>query len=811
MTSAIADWIQELSQAIRLHRRHAGAAAAVVVTLSLGIGASTSLFSVIEALFLRPLPYGNADRLVLVWEDASARGGNNTTNVSGANFLDWREGNTVFERMAAVRNTTRTLTSLRQPQSPLVHAVTANYFDAMGARALLGRTFARGEDAGQGAPVAMLSYSIWQSQFGGDPNIVGKTVDLDRVPHEIIGVMPSSFYSVNVFPTQPSVWIPLPIETFRQERGIRRFLIFAQLKDGVSLEQARSSMSALAASLAERYPATNERWSATVVPIREQLVGRVRGPLSLVGAGVVSLMLIGAFNVVCLVLASGAGRLKEMASRVALGAAPRRIVRQLLVETGLLAVAGAVLGFVASAYVTRYIVGLIPRGQIPFLDAATHDYGVAAFAGGSGIAIAVLCALITARQALRADVVAVVRQAGRLVTEGRVERRLRQGLVIAQVSLSVMLLLAAGLMAQSLRNLMTYPLGFDPANTITVNSALRGPQWSTAEARTRFFTEVLRRLEELPGVVSASAVNVVPPVSNIQTVVFSTDDRAAGAQEGAAALSIVQPKYFETMGIALMRGRTTTELDTAQSPRVMLISRELARRFFGETNPVGRTLVLDQISGKTRREIIGVVDDVRSVSPDPRARPVIYIPHSQAPDPDMAFVVRLAPGRSAPIAELRRIVLSIDPMLPVFDAQSMESIVANADRTARFVASLLSVFTLVGLVVVAAGLYGVLAFVVASREHEIGLRIALGARVSSIARIVLGFAMRLVGLGTLLGILAFAGVGSLLESLLFGVTRTDSATLIGVIAVVLTVALAVCVSPLKRALRVSPMDVIKTN
>jgi putative ABC transport system permease protein len=813
-TSGLSDWPADIARAVRVHRRNLPTAAAVIVTLALGIGAGTSIFSVVHALFLRPLPYGEADRLVMVWEDASARGGGQE-DVSGATFLDWRDQNTAFEEMAAVRNITRTFTDLPEPLSPLVHAVTANYLRVVGVEPYLGRTFGPDEDTGPGARVVMLSHGTWQTVFGADPGVIGRTVALDGVPHEIIGVVPPSFYSANYFAAQPSAWIPLPIETFREERGIRRFLVFARMKDGITEEQAQADISRVARELAARFPTTNEKWGARVVPIREQLVGQVERPLGMIVLATAALMLIAALNVVCLLLASGTARLKEMAARRALGAPVRHIVRQLLIEAGILAVVGTGLGVLVSAPTTRYIISLVPQqnlAPIPFLNQVQTNVPVTAFAVGCGVIIAICCALASARQALRADMVSeMVRNSGRSTTEGRIEQRLRQGLVIAQVALSVMLLLAAGLMARSLLNLTTFALGFEPTNTMTIRASVRGARYASPEAPVRFFNEVATRIDALPGVASASLVSMVPPVSMFYSTVFSVDDADANLEAGSAAYIRVGAGYFDTIRIPVIAGRAATEFDTAQSPPVAMISRELARRYFGSKEPLGRTIVVDEGGRKARRLVIGVAGDVRSASPDPRPQPVIYVPHAQAPLLDMAFVVRLEEGRPLPVADIRRIVLSIDRTVPVMYPQTMEQVVTEADGMARFVTTSLGLFTVVGLALVAAGIYGVLAFVVAMRQREIGVRLALGARFAQIARLVLGFTARVVAVGTIAGIVGFAALGRFFESLLFGVTRTDPATVAGVLCVLGTVTLLVCVSPLMRALRVSPLVVMKSE
>jgi putative ABC transport system permease protein len=809
----IAEWPAEIARALRVHRRNLPTAAAVIATLALGIGAATSIFSVVHALFLQPLPYGTADRLVMIWEDASARGGPSQDSVAAATFLDWRQESTAFSELAAVRNITRTFTDMPVAYSPLVHAVTSNYFRVVGTEPLLGRTFAPGEDTAA-ARVTMLSYGMWQTLFGGDPAAVGRTVALDDVPHEIIGIVPPAYYSANYFATQPGAWIPLPIETFREERGIRRFLVFGTLKDDLTVEQAQADMSGVSRRLAGRFPLTNDKWGASVVPIREQLVGRVERPMRLVVAGAAMLMLIAGFNVVCLLLAAGTARVKDMAARRALGAPAYAIVRQLLVEAAILAVAGAGLGLLLSAPANRYVISLLPQQNlvpVPFLEAVGTNLPVAAFAAGCGLVIAMLCALATARQALRADVVAETsRNTARSSTEGRFERLVRQGLVVAQVALSVMLLLGAGLMGRSVLNLTTFEPGFDPSNLLTVGASIRGPSYAEPGAANRFFAEVSRRIEALPGVVSAAAVSRVPPVSMFDSTVFSVDDREASQGTAAAARVIVHPGYFETMRIPLVAGRAPTELDTPQSEPVAVVSRELASRYFGGENPVGRTIVVGDGNRKTRRLVIGVAGDVRSAGVNPRPRPVIYTPHSQSVLLDMAWVVRMEEGRTIPAADLRQIVHSIDSRAPVYDAQAMTRVVRDTDSLPRFVAALLGVFTFVGLALVATGMYGVLGFVVAVRQREIGLRLALGARFPHIAGIVTGFALRVVGLGCVAGMLGFLGLGAILESLLFGVTRNDTGTYVSVLAVVAAITLAVCVPPLRRARRVDPLIVMRS-
>lgn len=802
----------EVVRALRQHRHTLPTAAAVILTLTLGIGAGTSVFSVVNALFLEPLPYPNAERVRVIWEDGTARGDDPVSDVSGANFLDWRERNRTFSALAAVRNITRTFTELPPPNSPLFHAVTANFFDVLGNRPLLGRTFRPGEDAGQGASVVILSYGAWQSRFAGDPAIVGRRVTLDGAAHEIIGVMPRGFLVMNSFATQPDAWIPLPIETFRQERGIRRFLIAGHLREGVTTQQAQADLSRVAADLAAEFPETNERWGVAVMTVREQLVGRAEWPLRLIVVGAGALLLIAVCNVISLLLAAGTARVREMAARTALGAPAWQIVRQLLVEAGLLAAAGAALGMLISGPITRYMVSLIPPAtNIAFLDTIRPGLRVTLFAGGCALLAAVLCALVTARQALRIGVVAELsRRSNRSVTEGRGERRMRDGLVIAQVALSVMLLLAAGLMVQTLRNLAAFR-GFDAANLMMVNASVRGPTYQSADARAGFFREAATRIAALPGVVSASVTSSVPPTSSFQTARFSIDDRAAAGETLAAPLVMVHPGYTETMRIPLVAGRTVAAFDTPQSEPVVVISRELARRHFDGVDPVGRTLLVDTGIRKARRVIVGVVDDVRSQPPDPRPQPVIYLPHTQAPTPDMAFVIRLEDGRAMPLAQIRRVLRAIDPTVPSFNAALMDDVLGSADWLARFVAGLLSLFTFVGLALVAAGVYGGLAFVVAMRRREFGLHLALGAPPPRIARLVVGGAARVVAAGAVAGIIGFLVLGRAIDAMLFGVTRTDAATVAGVLGVVTVVTAVVAVSPLRQALRVDPLIVMKTE
>jgi len=631
---------------------------------------------------------------------------------------------------------------------------------------------------------------------------------LDDRLFEVIGVMPKTFYSVNVFPTQPELWVPLSLDAFREERAIRRFLAFAQLRDGVSHTQAATAMTSVAAALEREYPQANESWGVTVVPLRQQLLGDVRQPLTLIGVAVGALFLIACFNYLSLLLASGAGRRKEMAARLALGASPRRLFRLLFVEASLLGLAGAGLGLLVAYVGIPWVTALIPTSAgVPFLDEVAVNRWVWGGALVASVMVALLTAVVTTHQGVSIGIAEATRHAATVAPADRLGRRAREGLLLVQVALSVALLLTGGLAVDTLRRLTSFPLGFDPASTVVVTSSLRGAAYQTPEARTRFFREVARRLSELPGVATVGAATAIPPGSALGAVPFTPPGAALDA---SGTLVGVEPNYFAALRMELVRGRAITIDDTAQSDPVVVISESLARQHFGNEDPVGRALFVRQRTPVQRR-IVGVVGDVRSVGPDPSPLPTLYIPHTQFALADLTFVVRPEAGRALSPGLVRRTVASVDRMMPAYDLRTMDAVVAETDWQPRVVAVLLALFTGIGLVLVGAGLYGLLSFAVAERRREIALRLALGGSAWRVAGLIAGSVVRLVAGGALFGVVAFLVLRSIIESLLFGARSGEWGLIAAAFFVICATTLLACAVPLLGALRVSPASALKTE
>ena len=730
--------LQDVKTALRACMRRPALSVIIVLTLATGMGVVTAVFSVVNAVLLRPLAYRNPDRLMVLWEDGSRRGGSAKTNVASSNFLDWRDQVRTFDALAIVRNVTLTLTSLREPYSPLVHRVSANYFDVLGTPPLMGRTFVKGEDIGQPAPVVVLSYGLWQSHFGGDPNVVGRSLLLDDVAHTIVGVMRREFYSVNFFPSQPELWVPLSLDQIGLERNIRRFLVVGRLKDRVTPSEARADLNTIAAGLATKYPETNTDWGINAMPIREQVVGDFRRPvvLLLLAAGLV--LMIAAFNVANLLLAQGADRARDIAIRLTLGGPAIRIFRQLLIESLVLAIAGGILALVLAALVAQPLVSLVPKGAgVPFLDSVSIDGRVAAFALALGTLTGLLFGLAPSRQAFTADLQRTLRQNGRSAAGGVLDHRLRQALVIAEIALSVALVMGASLLVRTFDNLRKFEPGFKAQNVVSMTTALRGANYQQPSQRAEFFRSLTADAAQLPGVTAVSAVSSLPPIDNFASIRFTRAGEASAPGNEPYAVAVkVSPAYFTTMGIPVIEGRANDDRDRATAPPVVLVSQALARRWFPGENPVGRLLRID--GQNAPRQIVGVVGDVMSAGVDPTPQPVVYIPYEQGITPEMTLVIRAAGDIGGVTRAARRLVLAKDRTLPVFDVRTLEAVLNESRWVSRFTMTLLGIFAALSLSLVAAGTYAVLSFIVSQRRQEIGLRIALGATHGSVLRMVLG-------------------------------------------------------------------------
>jgi putative ABC transport system permease protein len=801
-----------LRLAARALRRRPGYTALAVLILAVGIGANTAMFSVLDAVLWRSLPYARPEELVVLFSDGTARGQNARTGTPAADFLAWREQADAFAGMAALRNESRRITSLEAPVVPLTHAVTANYFDVLGARAMLGRTFVAGEDEPGRNDVVIVSHALWQSAFGEDRGLVGRTITLDNQPHTVVGVMPREFHTAHFIAVQPGIWVPTPISTLREDRTARDLLVYARLAPGRTARDAAAVMSEVGARLARAFPATNDRWGVTLVPLREYAVGQFRATGGVLLAAVALVLLIACANVANLTLVRGAERAREVAVRTALGARRGAIVRQLLTESLLVSLAGGALGALLARFGAAPLAALIPaQANVPFLDRVAVDGRVLLFALLVSVVSGVLFGLVPARHATRLDLTGALREGGRgrIGTSGR---RLREAFVAAEVGLAVVVVCAAGLMLRTFAGLQQVPPGFDADRVLKLRTGVRGEDYRSPASRIAHFDELKRRLAAIPGIASVSAVAFEPPTV---AGAFGAARLALphAPEDGAAAPSAIPravlPDYFETMGIPVRQGRGITADDKAGGRRVAVISDSMARRYFAGLDPLGRTFALH---GPTPQpmEIVGVVGDVITSGTDPAPIPHFYVPYAQQALPVMSVVMRVPQGDPMALARAaERVAWSLTPHSNVYAIETLQARIRDLNWRTRFATLLLAGFAALALALGAAGIYAVVSYTVLQRRTEIGLRMALGARASDVAALVLRDGLRPAVMGVVAGGVASALLTRVLSGALYGVTPGDPVTLGAVAAVLLATATAACLAPAWRGARVDPQSALR--
>jgi len=792
--------------AFRALTRRPGSSLLIVMMLALGIGASTAMYSVVDAVLVRALPYREPASLVVVFADGTARGQRSRVSTTVGDFLDWRERATAFEGLAALRNESRRITSVEAPVVPLVHAVSANYFDVLGVAPFLGRGFLSGEDTPGRGHVVIVSYGLWQRIFGGDRTLVGRTIDLDGQPHTVVGVLRPDFYSAHAFATQPDLWVPSPFISLREQRTTRDILVYGRISTGLSLTTAQSTMAAVAAGVAADHPATSRGWGINLVPLREHAVGTFVQTAGLLLAAVWLVVLIACANVASLALARGSERASEVALRTALGAGRRHLVRQLVSDSLILSVAGGIIGAGIAAFSVRSIVQLIPASAgVPFLDRVAVDGRVLFFAALACLLISALCAVLPARQALRVDVVSGLRVAIRGGASAPA-RRLRNALVVGEIALAVVVAAAAGLMWSTFSNQRQMPLGFEAVGLAKLRMSLRGEQFQTPASRIAHFEELQRRLQRLPGVTSASAVSfepVSPGVIGSSNVVIPgiAVDRSAPLP---AVNRAVLPGYFETMSIPIVKGRAISTDDRLDSHRVAVITEGFARRYFAGVDPVGRTFSLESRPADAI-DIVGVAADVAANPSDLAPLPFFYTPYAQNAQPVMTVVIRVGQGDPAGILrEAERTAWSVSSSTNVYNAETMNGYLSGLNWRARFGSVLFGIFAVLALVLAALGLYATVSYTVIQRRREISVRLALGARSTDVLAMFMRDGITLVLTGVAIGVPVAMLLTRGMSGLLYGVQPGDPGVLTMSSLVLGVVAIAACVVPALRASLTDP-------
>ncbi len=799
---------RELKHALRSLARSPGFSAAVVLILSLGVGANAAIYSVVRAVILRPLPFPEPDRLVVV--PARHHPNEMGEEVSPGNFLDWRRESRSFERLGAFGPATLNLMHGGSPERLQAAQITPGALEAFGTKPLLGRLFFDEEEA-SGSRLAILSYGLWKSHFAGDPAIVGRTIRLSGIEHPVVGVMPPEFRFPRGFPDEVRLWVPFRFTPERAaDRQSRWIYAMGRLKPGVSIAAAQREMDALTAALARQYPSENGGWGARVASLQEHLVGRVRPALLILLGTALLVLLVACANIGNLELARASSRRSEMAVRSALGASRAALLRPLLFEASALAVAGAAAGVFLAHGSLRLLMALAPR-DIPRLDEVRIDGGVFVFALGVSLLTAILFALAPALLAWRARPSDDLRD-GR-GSSGAKHARVRRLVTVAEVAGALVLLVGAALLLTSLRRLGRVEPGFDAKDVMTMEVVLPRARYPDDAKIAAFFGELSQRAARLPGVESAGGVSHLPLSGSNSTEGYLVEGRppADPNEIPEAAIRVVTPDYIRTVRIPLIAGRDFTAADTAESPRVLLVNRTFADLYWGVGEAVGKRIFFAGSQGRSPAwEVVGVVGDIRHSRLDLPAVPEIYTSYAQGPYDNVVLTVRSKAAPETLARMLRAEAARIDPEQPVFNLRTMESVLDESISEPRFTTTLLSVFAVLALVLAAAGISSVIAYSVASRRREIGIRIALGSPRRRVLGLVLREAMGLAGGGIGAGLLLSLPATRGMSGLLFGVRPHDPWILGSAAALLAAVALAASLVPAFRASRVSPLAVLRS-
>ena len=797
-------FLRDIRYGCRSLLKRPGFTAIALIALALGIGANTAIFSLVNAVLLRPLPFAEPDRLVWMW--GNIRNGGNRASVAPLDFLDFRQQNTTFEQFAASFSVPRplNLTGNGEPERLTGAGVTGNYFQALGVQPALGRTFVLENEKSGSDQVTVLSYRLWQKRFGGDPNIVNKTVVLDGKSCEVLGVMPPDFS----FPNSAELWVPLNFDVSpgMKQRKAHFLRPIGKLKPGVTLAQAQADMDAVARRLEAQYPDTNTGWGLRLVSLREQLVGNTRPMLFILFGAVGFVLLIACANVANLLLVRAAGRQKEIALRTALGAGRWRIVRQMITESVLLALVGGALGTLLAIWGVELLVRL-SEGSIPPTAQVRIDATVLGFTLLISVVTGVLFGLAPALRTMRLNLSESLKEGGRGAAEGGQRNRTRSALVVLESAIAVVLLIGAGLLIRSLIRLQNVSPGFDAQNVLTMRLDLPRQKYDTPDKSVNFFSQLESRLGALPGVESVGFVSELPLSGQPNDMPYTVEGRPAVSPDQSFDDDFrrVNRQYFSALRIPLLRGRNFTEQEVRQTAKVLIISERLASQVFPNEEPLGKRLVMS--FGNQAYEIIGIVGDIRHRALESDPAPAMYWPTYETGGTNV--VIRTQGDPSSLAAAVRNEVKAIDPDQPVAELRTMDDWLKTAVATPRYRTMLIALFALVALVLAATGIYGVMSYSVAQRTHEIGVRMALGARRFDVLALVVRQGMALVVAGIVLGLLGAVALTRVMSTLLFGVTARDPMTFAGVAALLMLVALVACYVPARRATKVDPLIALR--
>ena len=802
--------LRDLKVSARSLSKHPGFAAVAVLTLALGIAANTTIYSTVDALIVHPFSFPNQSRLLVLWEQNLAVG---TVRglVAPGNFIGWREQNQTCAQLVAIDQESFDVSDGAQPERFPGYGVTQGFFDALGVKAARGRTFLPEESEPGREQVVVLKHSFWQQHLGSDPNIVGKTITLNRKVFTVVGVMAADFnYPYN----GGEMWTPLVFnKDDLQNRGSHYLRVIGLLKPGVSLAQAQGDLRAVAARAQQQFPETNSGRSAAVVTLTDDAVRGARTGVPILMGAVVFVLLIACANVANLLLVRAASRQRETAVRLALGASRTRLIRQTLTESVLLALLGGTLGLFISVWSIQALAHGIPEGFSKFIPGWIRlgvNFNVLAFTFVVSLLAGTLAGLASVWHSTRTNVNEALKAGGRSDSGRGGHNRLRSALVVSEVALSLVLLIGAGLMVRSFAAMLRADLGIKPENVVAMETSLPPDEYKDENKRLDFYQQLMSRVGSLPGVLKAGGVDTVPFSSGYNGFTFQIVGQTPfpKGQEPYSELRIATPGYFDAIGTALRSGRLFGDHDDAKAAPVVLINETFARRFLPRQQPIGQRI--DFGGGeKEIREIIGVVADVKNDDFDEQPDPAVYVPHAQNPSRTMSLVIRATQEPTRLASAVRSEVQALDPSLPVSNVKTISQMIDERISAKRLMTYILAVFGLTALLLAAVGIYGVMSYAVTQRTQEIGIRMALGARAIDVLKLVVRNGMSLALIGMTIGLLGAFALTRLLANLLFHVTPTDSLTFAAVSIALILVAFFACYIPARRATKVDPLVALR--
>jgi putative ABC transport system permease protein len=794
-------------------RRSPGFTTVATLTLALGIGANTAIFSYVDGVLLRPLPYAHPERICMVWEKPP---GGDRNGISTMNYLDWASQNTVFDRMAGQRGDSVTMTGIPKPIQLRAARVSAGFFDIFGVSTALGRTFAPDEDQRGKPRVAVLSNRLWKNQFGGAKDIIGRKLLLDSEPYTVIGVLPADSAFDRRF---NEIWLPFVFEPKDMTRNFHWFISYARLKEGVTLEQARSQMKVIGERIAKLYPDSNKGWGVTVDRFEDRVVGdQLRRSLYVLLAAVAAVLLIACANLANLTLARGTSREREVAIRASLGAGRWRLVRQFLAENVLLSLAGGVLGLGLGFAMVAGLNALTPPFTLPAEAVVRIDMRVLAFTLAISVLTGIIFGLAPALQAASPKLAETIKEGGRGTTAGGARGRLRSALVIAETALAFILLTGAGLLIRSFDALMNVHTGFDATNVLTMDLPLSPTKVTDGDQAILYTRRIVDATGALPGIRNAAIASALP----LQGWGYGMPFQIAGkpfkdrANRDACAFKMVSPSYFRSLGIRVERGRGLDERDTKNAPPVAVINETMAKRFFKGENPVGKRIQVQEIVyGKPNLgpeipwEVVGVITDEKLSGLDDDRSPGMYVPYSQSPTQFVSLAVKSAANPEAMQQAILAAVQQINPDQALPNVRTMARIERESTGPNRLRTTLMTGFAAIAMLLAAIGIYGVISYSVAQRTHEMGLRAALGASAGAILQLVIRGGMMRVVAGLAIGVCGALALTRTMKSLLFEVTAWDPWTLGAVALGLIAVGVMACYAPARRATKVDPMVALR--